>query len=130
MSLRTPLAKVKGLGSAKTGTVHWWNLRVLALALIPLTIWFICTVIQSIQQDQSILLILQSPVKMIAMLLLVGTMLYHGMLGMQEIIEDYVHAPWKKITLLLLNQWITILTVAAAFIAIITWHLTHNSPIF
>ena len=118
--IESPLARAKGLGSAKDGVHHWWMLRLLAVALIPLTIWFIWTVLTVALSDNiaSVAHTLSSPIQALLMILFIGTSLYHAMLGMREIIEDYVHCGCMKITLLILVNFVSIVTILAAILAI------------
>jgi len=98
MSLRSPLGKVRGLGSAKNGTHHWWMQKVTAVALIPLTIWFVASVVQMTTAEYEVVISwLNSPIVAILMMLFVFTSLYHLRLGLQVIIEDYIHSEGAKI---------------------------------
>lgn len=125
MTLRTELGKVRGLGSAKTGTGHWWLQRLTALALIPLTIWFVTIIVRMVSgTDMQLLMIIASPFNTVMLLLLLGTMLYHGLLGMKVIIEDYVHNEFTKLITITLLQFATILTAVAGACAIIVFHLS------
>jgi succinate dehydrogenase / fumarate reductase membrane anchor subunit len=105
MSLRTALGQVRGLGSAKDGTHHWWMQRVTAVALVPLTIWFAIGVIAHVGAELSAVRAwLHSPLNAALAILFVATAFYHGQLGMQVVIEDYVHAePWKVAGILLVK---------------------------
>ena len=106
MSLRTPLGKVRGLGSAKDGTEHFWLQRVTALALIPLTIWFLYFLVSSVGSEYATTILqLKKPLVAIPMLLLLITGFYHMKLGLQVVIEDYVTAPALKFAGLLLNTF-------------------------
>jgi succinate dehydrogenase / fumarate reductase membrane anchor subunit len=99
MSLRSPLGKVRGLGSAKNGTHHWWMQKVTAVALIPLTIWFVSSVVHMTQEDYVVVVNwMNSPVVAILMLLFVVTGMYHLKLGLQVIVEDYIHNDFWKMT--------------------------------
>ena len=94
MSIQTPLARVRYLGSAKEGSNHWWWQRLTALLLLPLSLWFVASIwwlviggaTYDAFQDW-----LSGPVAAILMLLFVGAMFYHLKLGLQTVIEDYVH---------------------------------------
>ena len=98
MSLRTPLGKVKGLGSAKEGTKHWWYQRLTAIALVPLSLWFAVSVMTYASADyQSALEWMSSPIIARLFLMLIVALFYHAQLGLQVVIEDYVHEEWLKI---------------------------------
>ncbi|MBL4612824.1 MAG: succinate dehydrogenase, hydrophobic membrane anchor protein [Emcibacter sp.] len=100
MDLNTPISKVRGLGSAKSGTEHWWMQKIAAVALIPLTIWFVASIVQMTQADYfTVKAWLSSPVSAILMLLYIVIGLYHLRLGLQAIVEDYIHAEGMKIFL-------------------------------
>lgn len=104
-SIRTPLARARGLGSAHSGTHHWWMQRVTAIAMIPLALFFLSQLPQITAADYSEFLIwMKQPLTSIAMLLFIICGFYHGSLGLQVIIEDYVHSEGNKIALLLLNK--------------------------
>ena len=97
MSLRTPLSKVKGLGAAKEGASHWWNLRLTAIALIPLALWFSFSIALIAVADYATLIAwIGSPFSTVMMILIIIVGFYHGYLGLEEIIVDYVaHEAWK-----------------------------------
>lgn len=104
-SMRTPLARVRYLGSAKSGTHHFWHSRVTSVALVPLTIAFVLIVAGLIGRNHAAAAqILGSPFVSIVMILFVLTSVYHMWLGMQEIIIDYVHSE-SKLTWLMLNTF-------------------------
>jgi succinate dehydrogenase / fumarate reductase membrane anchor subunit len=120
MSLRTPLSRVRGLGSAKEGTSHWWAQRVTAIALVPLTLWFIAFIIPIIGADYAAArLWISHPVNALLLVLLLITTFYHALLGLQVIIEDYVHAEWLKVTSLLAMKFILIVLGASALFAVL-----------
>jgi succinate dehydrogenase / fumarate reductase, membrane anchor subunit len=111
---RTPLSRVRSLGSAHSGTMHFWRQRLTSVALIPLTIAFVFIVIALLGRNHAdAVKILGSPLIAIIMLLFVGTTVYHMWLGMQVIIEDYIHDELPKILLLMGNTFFCI-TVALA----------------
>ena len=100
MSLRTPLGRVRGLGSAKEGTAHWWAQRLTALALIPLVLWFVVSLIVMTGAGHgAVAEWLRDPVSAVLMLLLILAGFHHAQLGMQVVVEDYVHAEWLKFVL-------------------------------
>ena len=102
---QTPLARVEGLGAAHSGTSHFWHQRVSAVALIPLSGWFVYAAIALVGADRNaVVAFLHQPVNAIAMTLFVIAALHHSVLGLRVVIEDYVHAEGWKIALLLFNQ--------------------------
>jgi succinate dehydrogenase membrane anchor subunit len=107
--IRTPLARVLGRGTAKSGTEHFWHQRLTAVANIPLTIAAIVILITLLGRNQAAAAqILGSPVVSIIMLLFVLSIVTHMRLGMAVIIEDYVHDESTKLTLLMANTFFTI----------------------
>lgn len=107
--IRTPLAKVRGLGSAKEGTEHFYRQRVTALANIPLTIFLIWLVARYAGADYAtVKAAIKQPLIAIPLLLLVLSGIYHMRLGMQVIIEDYVHTEGRKVLALALNTFFAI----------------------
>jgi succinate dehydrogenase / fumarate reductase, membrane anchor subunit len=90
--LRSPLGRARGLGSAKAGAAHWWAQRLTAIALVPLTLWFICAVMRLHGADQAAVVAwLASPIAMVLMLSLIVATFHHLQLGLQVVVEDYVH---------------------------------------
>ncbi len=91
MNMRSPLARVRGLGAAKHGVAHWWAQRTTALALVPLTVWFAASVVAMAGADYTeVRAWLANPVAAGLMLLLIVATFYHTALGLQVVIEDYV----------------------------------------
>lgn len=117
--LRSPLGKAKGSGAAGHGASHWLHQRITAVALVPLFIWFVVTVMRIVQGDSTDLqMILTSPLNGILLVTMMLVTLYHGMIGMQVIIEDYVHHCCFKATLMLLMYFITGLTAVTGLYVI------------
>ena len=99
MSLRTPLGEVRGLGSAKEGTHHWWHQRLTALALIPLGGWFVISLIVFTGASHvEVTHWMAHPVNAGLLLLVIATTFYHLKLGLQVVIEDYLTTEWQKLT--------------------------------
>ncbi len=99
MRFRTPLAVARGLGSAKDGFNHWWMQRLTAIALVPLVLWFVVSMIGLAGQDRGqVLAWLQSPHHGVVMSIFLITALYHANLGLQAIFEDYVQARWLQLS--------------------------------
>lgn len=120
MSLRSPLGAVLGSGSAKEGTEHWWSQRVSALALLILGSWFLISLARIGGYEYGILLSwAASPFNSIMLLLLSTTLAWHSSLGVQVVIEDYVHGPFLKVVTLIMNRFVhAFLAIAAGFAVI------------
>ncbi len=96
MDFRTDRARVSGLGSAKDGTHHFWIQRVTAVALVPLTLLFVFTFAGALGADHGVVLqTYSSPWNAIVAILFIVTALYHAQLGLQVVIEDYIHGPLR-----------------------------------
>ena len=107
--IRTPLARVLGRGAARSGTGHFWHQRVTAVANIPLTIAAVIIMIMLLGRNQAaVAQILGSPAVAIIMLLFIGSIIIHMRIGMQVIVEDYVHDESVKLTLLMANTFFTV----------------------
>jgi succinate dehydrogenase / fumarate reductase membrane anchor subunit len=125
MSLRSPLGRARGLGSAKDGTHHFWVQRVSAVALIPLTLWFVFSLASlpgaSYEQVQWWV---GYPAVAVTLVLFIAAALYHSMLGVQVVIEDYVGSEGMKITALLLSKFFHFAVAAASIFAVLKIALT------
>jgi succinate dehydrogenase / fumarate reductase, membrane anchor subunit len=105
-SFRTPRARVEGLGAAHTGTMHFLRQRISAAALVALSIWFVFAALRLVGADLAqVLVFLGRPVNAVLMLLFLATALYHMALGLQIIVEDYVHQDGMKLILLVLIRF-------------------------
>jgi succinate dehydrogenase / fumarate reductase membrane anchor subunit len=105
MSIRTPFSKVQGLGAAHSGTEHFWRERATSVALLPLTAWFVYAALHLIGLPyEDAFVFLHEPVNAIAMLLFVVASVIHMTLGIQVVIEDYVHTEGSKLLLFLANK--------------------------
>jgi succinate dehydrogenase / fumarate reductase membrane anchor subunit len=116
LKLISPLKAVLGLGSAKGGTEHWWAQRLTAIALVPLGIWLALSLaaLRPLSYETVVIWVSQ-PMTSILLLLGVVTALYHSYLGVQVVVEDYVHGAAKTATLILSAFAHVFLTVAAVF---------------
>lgn len=120
MSLRSPLSKAVGLGSAGHGFSHWWWQRVTAIALVPLTLWFVVNVLALFGADHAqAAQWLSSPVNATIMLLFVLAALFHGQTGLQVVIEDYVHTKWLNLSLILLIKFAAVAMAIFACLSVI-----------
>ncbi|WP_020592987.1 succinate dehydrogenase, hydrophobic membrane anchor protein [Kiloniella laminariae] len=105
MSLRSPLARVRGLGSAREGSSHWWAQRLTSLALVPLVLWFVFSVAMMAGADYvEFIDWVHSPVVAGLLVLLISVGLLHSNQGMQVVIEDYIHGEFCKVVALFLSQ--------------------------
>ena len=120
MSLRSPLGKVLGLGSAKDGTEHWWGQRVSAVALTLLGLWFIVCLLRLPGFEQRVVVdFLSAPLNAILMALLCATLAYHSYLGVQVVLEDYVHASGLKVISLVASRFAHIFVAVASIYAVL-----------
>ena len=121
MTLQTPLAKVRHLGAAKEGVHHWWWQRLTAILLVPLSLWFVgslWSIVVGGGGRDALVDWLSGPVAAVLMLLFLGATFYHLKLGLQVVIEDYVHGPCKWV-LLILNTLLCLLLALAALYSVI-----------
>jgi succinate dehydrogenase / fumarate reductase membrane anchor subunit len=120
MSLRSPLGKVHGMGSAGHGTGQWWAQRVSAVALIPLCLWFVCSLLAMPALDFGAAQTwLALPRNGFLAALLVAVLAYHSYLGTVEVVEDWVHGTAMKLALLLLLRFAYVLIGGASLYAIL-----------
>jgi succinate dehydrogenase / fumarate reductase membrane anchor subunit len=116
--LRSPLNRARGLGSAKSGVHHFWMQRLTAVALIPLVIWFAVSLVMLSGADYGMARSwLSSPFVMVLLILTICIGLYHGQLGMQVVIEDYVHNDGVKLAMLVAVKFIAVFFGLAAIVA-------------
>ena len=120
-SLRSPLGRVRGLGSAKDGTGHWWAQRLTALALIPLILWFVVSVIVMTGADYpAVAAWIASPLVAGLLVLLIAATFYHASLGLQVVIEDYVHHEMTKMLSVLVVKALAILLALSGILSVLT----------
>lgn len=123
--LRNPLKIARGHGSAQHGVGHWWAQRMTALAMVPLSVWFIASLLTVARSADPFAVTdwLSSPYRAILLALLVLVFFWHGRLGFQVVVEDYVKCPWAKYSLLLLSNAFAWLATAACWMAIVKMHV-------
>ena len=125
MNFKSPLAKARGLGSAQQGTHHWWMQRVTAIALIPLSLWFAIAIASSADASyEQITDWIASPLNTLLLLSFIIAGLYHAMLGVQVVIEDYIQTSWLKIGSILIMKLFLLLLMLAASLA--TLHIVFS----
>jgi len=119
MNLRDPLAQARGLGSAKSGTQHWWAQRVSAIALVPLVVYTLYLIVSLAGADyMTVRLTIAQPLNALALVLFIATAFWHARLGLQVVIEDYVHTRWLELALLIIVKFVYMVLGLAAVIAI------------
>lgn len=120
MSLRSPLGRVLGLGSAKDGTSHWWGQRVSGGAMVVLGLWFAWSLatMSGFSHAEAVAFISQ-PLNVVLLLLLSVTMAYHSYLGVQVVIEDYIHGHGLRLAALILSRFAHVFLAVAAVFAIL-----------
>ena len=120
VSLRTPLGRARGLGSARDGVHHWMMVRLTSIPLIPLFFYFLCHVENMAARKQADFIVwLSDPVTGLAAIFFIVCGFYHAALGMQEIIEDYVHAKGWKILLNAVNKFAFLFLGIASIYAVL-----------
>lgn len=120
MSLRSPISRVTGLGTAKEGAAHWWSQRVTSIALLPLGLWFVATLLRMPTFSYDFVVTwIGAPLNAVLLLLLSATLVYHSLLGVQVVVEDYVHHHGLKIATMLLLTFAHVAVAAVAIFAVL-----------
>lgn len=118
--LRTKLGQARGLGSAKEGTHHWWMQRVTAIALVPLTLWFVITIIGVAGADYAqATALLGNPLVAVLMVLTIVATFYHAQLGLQVVYEDYIANHWLRLVVDLGTKFGCFALAVAAIFAVL-----------
>jgi succinate dehydrogenase / fumarate reductase membrane anchor subunit len=116
---RTPLARARGLGSARDGLHHWWIQRLTAIALIPLVVWFAISLVMLSGADfNAVRNWIGSPLVMVLLILTIGVGLHHGQLGLQVVWEDYTSGA-TRVVLIVMTKFIAALFGLGAIVAIL-----------
>jgi succinate dehydrogenase / fumarate reductase membrane anchor subunit len=118
--MSSPLARAIGLGSAKEGVEHWWVQRVTAVALVPLVLWFVIAVIGLVGADRAAVIAwVKSPMPAVFLILLLVATFYHTALGLQVVIEDYVHGEGLRLGTLMVMRFLCIVLALRGVIAVL-----------
>jgi succinate dehydrogenase / fumarate reductase membrane anchor subunit len=118
--LRSELGRVRGLGSAKEGVNHWWRQRLTAIALIPLSLWFVASLVFLTDTDHATAVHwLGSPISLGIMVLFIVTLFYHAVLGVQVVIEDYVSHHGLRTLSIVLVQFAGFALAMAAIVSLL-----------
>ena len=117
---RTPLARVRGLGSAKDGVNHWWAQRVTAVALVPLSLWLVTGVVSLAGADRpDVAAWAGSPVTAALLIMVIAATFHHAQLGLQVVIEDYVHNEGVKIAAIIAVKLLAALAALIGTVAVL-----------
>jgi succinate dehydrogenase / fumarate reductase membrane anchor subunit len=118
--MRSPLGRALGLGSAKEGVEHWWRQRVTALALVPLTLWFVVAVIGLVGADHAVFVAwVRNPMAAVLLVLLLVATFYHAALGLQVVIEDYVHGEAIRLAAVLVMRLLCVVFAVRGILAVL-----------
>nr|WP_240151546.1 succinate dehydrogenase, hydrophobic membrane anchor protein [Oleiagrimonas citrea] len=118
--MRNPLQRARGLGSAKSGANHWWMQRMTAVALVVLGIWFVITLLSLMHADFATAhATLAKPWNAVLMIAFTTSMFWHAQLGLQVVIEDYVHTRWLEVSLMVLVKLLAVLFALACALAVL-----------
>ena len=116
---RTPLARARGLGSAKEGVHHWWAQRLTAIALIPLVVWFAISLVMLGGAEFNVVRAwIGSPLVMVMLILTIGIGLHHGQLGLQVVWEDYTEGA-LRVVMIVLTRFLAVLFGLAAIVSVL-----------
>jgi succinate dehydrogenase / fumarate reductase membrane anchor subunit len=119
-SLRSPLGRARGLGSAKEGLHHWWMQRLTSIALIPLVVWFVVSLIGLRQADwEQYTLWISNPINATVMILFLGVTFHHAQAGMQVVLEDYVSSHGTRIASIIAVKFLCYALAALSIVSVL-----------
>ena len=126
--MRSPLGRAIGLGSAKEGVEHWWLQRITAVALVPLSLWFVIAIIRLVSADSDgVRDWVANPLPAIMLVLLLIATFYHAALGLQVVIEDYIHAELTKLGLVVIVRLGCFALAVAGMFAVLSMAVATSS---
>jgi succinate dehydrogenase / fumarate reductase membrane anchor subunit len=118
--VRNPLKRARGLGSAQFGVSHWWTQRITAVGLVVLVLWFVVLALGLLHADYATArAAVAKPWNAVLLIAFLVSALWHAVLGLQVVIEDYVHTRWKEIVLLVAIKFLAVLSVLAGALAVL-----------
>ena len=116
--MRSPLGRARGLGAAKAGAVHWWMQRLTSLALVPLTLWFLCAAVRMIGATRDdVVSWIAGPLPLVLMIALVIATFHHLQLGLQVVVEDYIENHALRVGAVLLVKGLALLLALACIVS-------------
>ena len=116
--MRSPLGRARGLGTARQGAAHWWGQRITAVALVPLTLWFLCAMVRMTGASrQDVVSWMAGPLPLVLMIALVIATFHHLQLGLQVVIEDYVENHALRVGAVLLVKGLALLLALACIVS-------------
>ena len=119
MSLRSPLGRVLGLGAAKEGVQHWWMQRLTSVALVPLSVWFVVSLLALAPEHAAVVAWMRQGWTALLLILFVLVAAWHSQLGVRVVVEDYVHATGSKTLILVLVSFVHVLLAAGGVFAVL-----------
>ena len=120
MQFRSPLGKVRGLGSAKDGTHHWWMQRLTAIALVPLVVWFVVGVIALVGRDHAAFKAwVGDPISATLLVILIAAVFHHAQLGLQVVFEDYVRSEGLKLACVIVVKGLALVLAGIGIISVL-----------
>jgi succinate dehydrogenase / fumarate reductase membrane anchor subunit len=118
--MRSPLGRARGLGAARAGAAHWWAQRLTAIALLPLTLWFLCGMVRMLGATRDdVVFWMAGPLPIVLMIALVIATFHHLQLGLQVVIEDYVHRDALRVGSILAVKGVAILLALACIVSVL-----------